>query len=687
MKKMKLSSLLIILMLLVAPEPSLEWSGGGHRIVARIAYELMTPTAKDFVAEHLSEEYGRNFPAALIDASVYADSVEWSDELHFSHTPKQACAPFLMERDCGPKGRCIVTGIADFIVKASDLSIAQEERAEAIKFLVHLIADIHNPMHVGFAEDRGGNDIHLNNPLGVSLHNVWDYVLVNRIQRQVGVFQSDFDPDGGQPWILSDALISEIRTNALDRRDLRLKINVEDVETVEAATLVAARMASFTAEKFTCKFGYMNEKNEYIEKGDSLTETYLDSRSEIASVLLQAAGVRLAELINNMAKLLSRKRHVALALETESAEEKRSSSPNIFMTLAFDFDPEQLAYKGEDDQDDPDFQLKGLSEKRPVKNNKQKQKQKLKGGQQIKAPFEEPVSKISAEIEGDMKSSISRKNKNLHEEIGDSEKTVILVKEPFYFLVTTKQLFKARQYASRIQTYKIEFAGSNAVTFGFDLRLFGGKLPSSSQIVRTIMKIRNLSSECPEEYLSSLQDDECEWAEVRPPVETTQFPPFIQPFVKHPLTPHDRSQICYYTYHRVTVFLHRQTMEESTPNSIMRTNQYTVIQKKALSRVFVDERLLARPMTPSFLDFLVELRTLKPHRLSLSLLSRRASILHELTDLHEMFFGREEDDPEASVVSSIKWFRSRLNLEGSYTRFHWSISSTPQGAEEYSPEP
>lgn len=175
-----------------------QWSGDAHRIVASIAYRFLSSSAKDFVADHLCDKDSNKVAKSLIDVSIFADSVEWSEELHFSSTPKHNCSPFEQERDCGKNGRCIVTAIGNYTSRASDIGLSKEERSEALKFLVHLVADIHNPMHVGFAEDAGGNFIGLSNPPDKSLHEVWDFDLVNHKQLAMGVYKNSME-DASEP--------------------------------------------------------------------------------------------------------------------------------------------------------------------------------------------------------------------------------------------------------------------------------------------------------------------------------------------------------------------------------------------------------------------------------------------------------------------------------------------------------
>ena len=63
-------------------------------------------------------------------------------------------------RDCPPPRRCVVEKIADFIKVLTDKKASREQRAEALKFVVHFVGDIHQPMHAT-KESEGGNGVHV----------------------------------------------------------------------------------------------------------------------------------------------------------------------------------------------------------------------------------------------------------------------------------------------------------------------------------------------------------------------------------------------------------------------------------------------------------------------------------------------------------------------------------------------
>ena len=116
----------------------------------------------------------------MMNVADWADEVEWSGELHFAQTPFRQCGDgFRIDRDCGKNKRCIVPAIANYTERAMLYGAEPEIRAEALRFLIHFVGDIHQPLHLGFEKDLGGNRIRLLYPSQYSLHGAWDEYLVN----------------------------------------------------------------------------------------------------------------------------------------------------------------------------------------------------------------------------------------------------------------------------------------------------------------------------------------------------------------------------------------------------------------------------------------------------------------------------------------------------------------------------
>ncbi|SEG72989.1 S1/P1 Nuclease [Bryocella elongata] len=181
-----------ILMTVSLPQ-AWAWGRAGHRLTALVAENYLTSETKLQIAELLSaDSKGRE---------TLADIAAWADSYRQEH-PKTAGwhfvdisagqAKFDRQRDCpasstdtkSPWRDCVTDRILYFEGRLGDTSLPPRERALALKFLVHLIGDVHQPFHA-LGDARGGNDISVSF-LGSSvcdtnrcnLHGVWDDAMI-----------------------------------------------------------------------------------------------------------------------------------------------------------------------------------------------------------------------------------------------------------------------------------------------------------------------------------------------------------------------------------------------------------------------------------------------------------------------------------------------------------------------------
>ena len=128
----------------------------GHQLIADLAQARLTPEAAGRVDGLLALEGITH----LRDISTWADVVrddprfKRTAPLHYVNFPRKQCT-FVMPRDCA-NGVCVIGGIAAFSRVLKDPRSSKFERLIALKWLVHLVGDLHQPMHVGYADDRGG---------------------------------------------------------------------------------------------------------------------------------------------------------------------------------------------------------------------------------------------------------------------------------------------------------------------------------------------------------------------------------------------------------------------------------------------------------------------------------------------------------------------------------------------------
>lgn len=167
--------ILVFLAAGLVSESSFAWGSGAHRSIAAEAYAQLSPKARADVDTLLALEPG----TTLASISTWADehrspaTARW----HFVNIAADAGCHYVAERDC-PGGACVVGAIE----RQSAIFHSQApapERLKALKYIVHLVADVHQPLHAGQAEDKGGNLYQVQAfGRGTNLHAVWDSGLV-----------------------------------------------------------------------------------------------------------------------------------------------------------------------------------------------------------------------------------------------------------------------------------------------------------------------------------------------------------------------------------------------------------------------------------------------------------------------------------------------------------------------------
>lgn len=154
------------------------WGPQGHQIIAAMAWEQMTPQARAGVQRLLALEAG----ATLVSVSTWADENRNPENAawHYVNFPRDQCN-YEPRRDC-PDGQCVIAAIdTQLALLASDATEAR--RLTALKWVVHLVGDVHQPLHAGHADDRGGNRYQLQAFMsGTNLHALWDSGLLQQVQ-------------------------------------------------------------------------------------------------------------------------------------------------------------------------------------------------------------------------------------------------------------------------------------------------------------------------------------------------------------------------------------------------------------------------------------------------------------------------------------------------------------------------
>ncbi len=153
------------------------WGTQGHQVVAAMAWELLQPATRAEVNRLLTLEPGETLESLSTWADEHRNPA--TGPWHYVNFPRGNCH-YDPERDC-PDGNCVVAAIER--ERAIWASTANDKaRLKALKYLIHLVADIHQPLHAGYRDDRGGNQFQLRAFMrGSNLHAVWDSGLLRQL--------------------------------------------------------------------------------------------------------------------------------------------------------------------------------------------------------------------------------------------------------------------------------------------------------------------------------------------------------------------------------------------------------------------------------------------------------------------------------------------------------------------------
>lgn len=191
---MELKNKIIILLVLIGfSECVYAWGRKGHQIVAEIAQQNLTKTTHQRINQILNGK-------TLVEVSTWADQMRsMQNEFWKYHAYKWHYINFkeLPTADISylhtPKHRKDVSNLLEaihhciFILRSTKATIKQQRFA--LKFLVHLVADSHQPLHVGNAKDKGGNLINVSFfNKKTNLHRVWDTLMINHQKRSYKAF-------------------------------------------------------------------------------------------------------------------------------------------------------------------------------------------------------------------------------------------------------------------------------------------------------------------------------------------------------------------------------------------------------------------------------------------------------------------------------------------------------------------
>jgi S1/P1 Nuclease len=283
-KRLKRSTYFLLAMAIVTwlPQRTLGWGNRGHQVIARIAMARLSTSARQAISELL--EPGET----LESVSTWADQIKTerpeTKTWHVVSIPLSDTR-YVRAKGCGRNEVCIIEAIAEQMKVLKDSSKDSYQRAQALKFLVHLIGDLHQPFHVTTntkPEDLGANRVRVTSLSGRStnLHDVWDTDLVEtglkRSARSVGDYATQ----------LTKGSTSAGQTNR------------------GGFTSTAGSVTDWALEAHRLAWGgYYDSNGQFMwdqTRVSTLDQRYYDKNVPVVEGQLTRAGARLAKILNDI---------------------------------------------------------------------------------------------------------------------------------------------------------------------------------------------------------------------------------------------------------------------------------------------------------------------------------------------------------------------------------------------------
>jgi hypothetical protein len=306
---------LYVLVLLFWPAEAQAWGCKGHQTVALIAEKHLTPETRQWVEKLLSEnpidpKLNRYCGGAMRDAM--ADSSTWADDVrgerkngpwHYIDIPRGSkrgpIEPF-----CGAAG-CVTRALSEQLAILKDKNSDAAKRADALRYVIHFVGDLHQPLHTITNADEGGNCVPLkyfrrnahehNHSFSPNLHSIWDTAIPER------------DAEGADSAEYAETL------DALFAADIegwqKAGIHVEDwvwegydfAESVVYGDLTPRIAIEPNVAVHSCSDDN-NVGERLLRQNIVAGEAYQEKAAPVAEKRITEAGIRLAMILNDAAK-------------------------------------------------------------------------------------------------------------------------------------------------------------------------------------------------------------------------------------------------------------------------------------------------------------------------------------------------------------------------------------------------
>jgi hypothetical protein len=318
---MRLANLCILLTLassiLFSASPANAWGCKGHETVALIAEKHLSPEAKEFVLTLLKEnpvdpQLKRYCGSAVNDpmgeASTWADDVRnerHNGPWHYIDIPRgTARGDGNLTLYCG-KESCVNEALTAQIEILKNKSAEPAKRTEALRYIIHFVGDLHQPLHSTTNDDEGGNCVPLkffrrkprehNHGFTPNLHSVWDSAIIER------------DAEGADSHEYADRLEESFSSSIEQWQKAGIHIDDWIWESHDYAekNVYAPLTPKVGIEQPTPVHACTDDNNigaRLFDEHITVSESYQDQAAPIAELRIVQAGIRLALILNSAAK-------------------------------------------------------------------------------------------------------------------------------------------------------------------------------------------------------------------------------------------------------------------------------------------------------------------------------------------------------------------------------------------------
>jgi len=240
------------------------WWETGHKMVCDKAYELLTPSTIQ-ILDPLIQEIGSFGEACLWADWVKADERKETRSWHYINLPDSE--QNIYKAKC-PENGCLLFSMHEQIAILRDSSTSTQNKKEALWFIGHFVGDIHQPMHTGYPEDRGGNDHKLEFTDGIptNMHSVWDGQIIEHMDSLFGEDYLLINVAKKINKFLKNSHSEEIEAWAQESRDIAMLPSV----------------------------GYRNNELKLV------TNEYMESHFEIIQDRIALGAIRLSQTLNRI---------------------------------------------------------------------------------------------------------------------------------------------------------------------------------------------------------------------------------------------------------------------------------------------------------------------------------------------------------------------------------------------------